>query len=55
VADHEVDGFGRHEFGGHQEVAFVFAVFLVHQDDHAAGLDFGNDFFGAADGHVCES
>ena len=46
---HEVDGFGRDFFGGHGQVAFVFAVFVVHQDDHAAGADFLQRFF-----HGCE-
>ena len=42
---HEVDGFGRDFFGGHGEVAFVFAVFVVDQDDHAALSDFLDGFF----------
>jgi len=46
---HEVDGFRRDFFGGHGQVAFVFAVFVVHQDDHAAGADFLQRFF-----HGCE-
>ena len=49
VAGHEVDGFGSDIFGGQREVAFVFAVFVVHDDDHAAGLDLGD---GA--GHIDE-
>ena len=36
---HEVDGFGRDELGGHGEVAFIFAVFVVDHDQHAAGAD----------------
>ena len=39
VLRHEVDGFGRDLFGGHGEVAFVFAVFVVDDDDHASGAD----------------
>ena len=39
VAGHEVDGFGSDFFGGHGEVAFVLAVFVVNDDDHAAGAD----------------
>src|SRR5260221_11025477 len=36
---HEVDGFGRDFLSGEGEVAFVFAVFVVDDDDHAAGAD----------------
>ena len=37
---HEVDRLGRDELGGHGEVAFVFAVFVVDHDQHAAGAEF---------------
>jgi hypothetical protein len=30
--------------GGQHQIAFVFAVFLVHQNDHATSAEFGNDF-----------
>ncbi len=43
-ARHEVDGFGGDELGGQGEVAFVFAVFVVDDDDHAAGADLRNCF-----------
>ena len=46
---HEVDGFGRHFFRRHREVAFVFAVFVVHQDDHAALANFFDGFFDAGE------
>ena len=32
-------------FGGHDEVAFVFAVGVIRDDDHAAGADFLQDVF----------
>ncbi len=48
---HEVDGLGRDEIGCQDQVTFVFAVFLIDQDDHPAGADFGNDFFDCGDGH----
>ena len=35
-AQHEVHVFGRDEFGSHDEVAFVFAVFVVDDNDEAA-------------------
>ena len=36
VLGHEVDGVGRGHLRGDDEVALVFAVLGVHQDDHAA-------------------
>ena len=36
---HEVDGLGRDLFSRHDEVAFIFAVFVIHQDDHATISD----------------
>ena len=37
---HEVDRLGRDELGGQGQVALVFAVFVVHHHQHAAGADF---------------
>ena len=51
VLGHEVDGFGRHMVGGDHEVAFVLAVFLVDQDHHAAGGQFGHQLGNRGDGH----
>ena len=42
---HEINGFGGDFLGGHGEVAFVFAVFVIHQDNHAALADFFDGFF----------
>ncbi len=42
---HEVDGFRGHHLRRHREIAFVFAVFIVHQDDHLALTDFLDGFF----------
>ncbi len=36
---HEVDRLGRDLLGRHHEVAFVFAVLVVEDDDHLAGAD----------------
>ena len=49
VAGHEVDGFGRDMVGRENQVAFVFAVFFVHQDDHAASAHVGNNVFHRGD------
>ena len=43
-AGHEVDGFGGAELGGDGEVAFVFAVFVVDEDDHATGFELFEGF-----------
>ena len=42
VLGHEVDRFRRDLFGGQHEVAFVFTVFVVDDDDHAPVADFVN-------------
>ena len=41
---HEVDSFRGDFLGGHGEVAFVFAVFVVHHHQHAAGADLVQGF-----------
>ena len=46
---HEVDGFGSDFLGGHGEVAFVFAVFIVDEDDHASLANFFDGFFDGAE------
>src|SRR5260370_11871291 len=45
VLGHKVDGVGGDFFGGHGEVAFVFAVLVVDEDDHAALADLFDGFF----------
>ena len=44
VRGHEVDGFGRDVFGRENQIAFVFTVFFIHQDDHAPGTHFRQNF-----------
>ena len=39
VGGHEIDDFRGDLFGGDGEVAFVFAVFVVDEDDHPSGAD----------------
>ena len=51
VARHEVDRLGRDEFGREDQVAFVFAVFLVDEDDHAARGQFVDQGGNRRDGH----
>ena len=37
---HEIDDFGRHLFGGDGQVAFVLAILVVDDDQHAPGASF---------------
>ena len=39
LARHEVDRLGRHQVGGHHQVALVLAILVVDEDQHAAGAD----------------
>ena len=48
VLSHKVDGFRRDFFGGHGEVAFVLAVLVVNEDDHAAVANFFDGLFDGA-------
>jgi len=51
VPGHEVDGLGRDQIGRQHEITFVFTVFLVNQDDHAAGRQLGDQLGNGGDGH----
>ncbi len=51
VLGHEVDVFGLAALGGHDQVAFVLAVFVIHEDDHLALADVFNQFFDAIERH----
>ena len=42
VAGHEVDGLGRNVLRSEGQVALVLAVFVIDDDDHAAGADLGD-------------
>jgi len=46
---HEVDGFRSDFFGSEGKIAFVLAVFVVDQDDHAPLADFFDGFFDGAE------
>ena len=45
VLGHEIHGCGRDELSGHNEVAFVFTIRVINDDDHFAGLNVGDDGF----------
>ncbi len=51
VAGHEIDVLGTDQRGGHQQVAFVFPVLVVHDDDHFALPEVGEDFVDAVECH----
>ncbi|MNQ93255.1 hypothetical protein D3C85_1087130 [compost metagenome] len=50
-AGHETDCLGVAAVGGKQQVAFVFPVFIVHQQDHLALPVVFEDLFDAVKGH----
>src|SRR3546814_10267180 len=41
-----IDVFRTHHRRGHQNVAFVLAVLVIHEDDHLAGLEVSEDILG---------
>ena len=47
VSSHEIDGFRGDFLGSHDEIAFVFAILVVHEDHHAAMGNVRNDVFDA--------
>ena len=51
VSRHEIDGFGCDLLGRDHQVAFVFTVFIVDDDDHPAFLNFVDGFFNPCEGH----
>ena len=44
-AGHEVDGLCCDVVGGNKQVAFVFAIFVVHHDDDATGAQVSHNVF----------
>src|SRR5690606_25162372 len=51
VSGHEVDVFRAYLLGGNDEVAFVLAIPVIHQDDHFALANVFDDFFDAVQCH----
>ena len=43
LADHEGHGLGRHELGGHDQVALVLSGLIIGEHDHAAGAELVED------------
>ena len=52
VLGHEVDVFRRYRLGGHDDVALVLAIFVIHQHDHLAGPDVVDDILRRVELHV---
>jgi hypothetical protein len=42
---HEVNDFRRHLLGSTHQIAFVLAIFVVNNDDHATVADVGDGLF----------
>ncbi|OIQ64446.1 hypothetical protein GALL_540040 [mine drainage metagenome] len=51
MGGHEVDRLRGDMLGGEHQVALVLAVFLIDQDDHAPGLELGDDVGNWGQGH----
>ena len=55
VGDHEVDVGRLDQFGRHDQIALVFAILVVDDDDHAAVADFFQQFGDGGETHACAS
>ena len=53
VGDHEVDVGRAHQFGGHDQVAFVLAVLVVDHHHHPPGADFFQQLRDRGEIHAC--
>jgi hypothetical protein len=51
MLEHEIDGLGGALFGGIDDVALVFAVFIIDQDDGLAEFEFFENFGDGGEGH----
>ena len=49
---HEIDGLGRDLFGGDDQIAFIFPIFIVDQDDEFALFDVPDCVFDAVEMEV---
>ena len=52
---HEIDGLGRDVLGRHDEIAFIFAIFVIDEDDEFPFLDVPNGVFDAVKGRGHDS
>ena len=51
VPGHEVDDFRSDLLGGADQIAFIFAIFVVNDDDHLAVADIGNGLVNSRNRH----
>jgi hypothetical protein len=47
VFGHEIDRVRRDLLGRHDQIAFVLAIFIIHDDDHAPLAQIFDNLFGA--------
>ena len=52
VGSHEIDVLRAHHGSGHDEIAFVLAILIVHDDDHSALSQIVDDLFYGVQRHV---
>ncbi len=52
VGHHEIDGFGRDKVCRHHQIAFIFAIFFVNQNDNTPRLELFDDFRDGRNGAV---
>lgn len=52
MRSHKVDCFRRNVLGSHDQITFILAVFIIHQDDHFARANVINNFLRRADRHI---
>ena len=45
MSRHEIDRLWSHFLGGHAQVAFILAIFVIHQDDYFAATIVFDRFF----------
>ena len=50
-ADHEIDVLRAHFFRGHDEIAFVLAILVIKDHDHASGADVVEDVGDGVEAH----
>jgi hypothetical protein len=48
---HKIDDIGRDLLGGADQIAFIFAIFVVNDDYHAAVADLGDGFVNSRNRH----
>src|SRR5204863_8598835 len=52
VPGHEIDDLRSDLLGSANEVAFILAIFVVNDDDHASVADVGDGFFDGRNSHA---